>query len=261
MPAAWSHSSCKNSWCRGGGGQINQIYFGHPLFSGVTTHSLLNRLFYWATRRSYIFLPLAIMAVSAMCRFANARFLLLGIAIALPWLALSLVAAVPLAGDLMDYYCFPLLFAFFWPLFLAETLNSPGLIKIQIIMGAASTAAFILFGLLPFVGGGGLHDRAPWMHLVPPRPGLIAATQTALANNPHAILDDGAATLAIAHLRPGQFSAEDAFTPAQIMAATSYIRFTTPPAHYISGQAHMLAMIFPDCHHIPSTRLEICKKQ
>ena len=191
---------------------------------------------------------------------ANARFLLIGIAIALPWLALSLVAAVPLAGDLLDYYCFPLLFAFFWPLFLAETLNAPQLMKIQIVMGAASTAAFILFGLLPFVGDAGLHDRAPWSHLVPPRSGLIAATQTALANNPHAILDDGAATLAIARLRPGQFSANDAFTPAQIMAARTYIHFTTAPAQYISGQAHALAMIFPDCHHIPSTRLEICKK-
>ncbi|HUN01193.1 MAG TPA: hypothetical protein PLI96_12025 [Halothiobacillus sp.] len=244
----------------GGGGQINQIYFGHPLFAGLTVHSLLHRLVYWSTRRTYIFLPLAIMAFIAIRRWANSKFLLVGIGVALPWLTLSLIAVASSAGNLMDYYCFPLLFAFFWPLFLAEVLNLPALLNIQFAMGAASTLMFIFFGVLPFVGDGGLHDRAPWTHLVPPRPSLITATQAAIANNPNSIFDDGAASLIVGDLRSGQFALNDTFTLAQLSAARTYIRFVTPPAAYIADQAHVLDKIFSACNVIPSTRLEVCQR-
>ncbi|MGH7155510.1 MAG: hypothetical protein ACREF3_16405, partial [Acetobacteraceae bacterium] len=72
----------------GGGQQLGNVYLGHPAFSHVSIAGLGRRLAYWATRREYIFLPLLALMVLGFSSSAN-RLLLLGVAMSLPWLALS----------------------------------------------------------------------------------------------------------------------------------------------------------------------------
>jgi hypothetical protein len=237
----------------GGGQQLGNVYLGHPPLADVSVASLMRRLSYWATRREYIFLPLLALLVAA----ARDRRLLLGAAIAAPWLLLSLVAAAQQAGDLWSYYCFPLVFMLLWPLMLAQSDPSPRLLWAQIVMGGLSTAAFVAVGVAPNVGDGGSHDRAPWTHLVPPSPATIRLTEAALTDRDGWLFDYGAAALAIGALRPGQFRAGLAFSDAEIAAARGFVRFDTEP-RYLAAAMARLDQAFPVCAALSNTALRVC---
>ncbi len=239
----------------GGGQQLGNVYLGHPPLGEVSPASLARRLWYWATRREYIFLPLLALLVAA----ARDRRLLLGAAIAVPWLLLSLVAVAQQAGDLWSYYCFPLVFMVLWPLLLAQTDSPPlaRLLRVQIVMGGLSTAAFVVVGVLPNVGDGGSHDRAPWTHLVPPSAGAIRATEAALAGREGWLFDYGAAALAIGALRPGQFVAGLAFSDAEIAGARGFVRFDAEP-RYLEAAMARLGAAFPVCEAVSGTALRVC---
>lgn len=245
----------------GGGQLLGNVYLGYPPFAHISWSGLIRRLVYWTTRREYIFLPIMILLISASRHWVGDRRLLLGVAIALPWLALSMVASVQQAGDLWSYYCFPLVFMLFWPLLLGQSgsLQPSRLLSVQIAMGGLSTAAFVAVGVLPNVGDGGSHDRAPWTHLLPPSPTSIRLTEASIANRDGWLFDYGAAALAFGSLRAGQFRGGLAFDDAEMRAARGFIRFSTQP-HFVAPQIAKLQKIFPVCTPVEGTVLQICTR-
>jgi hypothetical protein len=246
----------------GGGKLLGNVYLGHPAFSGVSVASLARRLFYWGTRRQYIFLPLLVLLISGYRqKGGNDRRMLLGAALALPWLALSLVATTQQAGDLWSYYCFPLVFVVFWPLLLGQTESPPprSLLRVQLATSGLSTAAFVAVGLLPHVGDGGLHDKAPWLHLLPPSPTSIHLTEASLANRDGWLFDYGAAALVFGSLRPGQFRPGLEFNDTEIEAAHGFVRFNAEP-QFLAPQIAALKRAFPICAPIERTVLQVCTR-
>lgn len=252
-----------------GGASLGGVYLGHPAFSTVTVSLLAHRLVYWATARSYVFVPLVLLLFAA----ARARDwqLSLGVLIVIPWAALSLIAVSPLAGGLFGYYAFPLMIPCFWPLLVAFV--SPDsdphrlrrLLTLQASMGATSCVCFILIGVLPGMGNGGGYDRAPWLHLRPPSAGEIARTETALHGleaSPTfdtAILDDGVASLTLSHTSPRQFSIGLDPKGLALRNAQEFVRFNKP-LPYVTAAEASLTHLFPDCSEIDDTNLEVCRR-
>ncbi|MBS3022816.1 hypothetical protein [Acidiphilium multivorum] len=254
---------------RAGGNQLQGTYLGNPLFSQVTSKMLVHRLAYWATARSYIFVPLGLMAFMALRR--RDPGLALGILIALPWLALSLIAASPLAGGLWGYYCFPLVLSFLWPLILARlAVADPAaqqhLLTLQIRMGLLSLTCFLALGILPGIGHGGSYDRAPWRHLMPPSAARIRTTQAALRQieaTPafrQMIVDDGVASLSMGRTLPGQFTLGLKQPGLAVATASAFLRFDTPMP-YDAAAEDRLARQFPACRKLPETVLELCLRR
>ncbi len=252
-----------------GGNQLQGTYLGDPLFSQVTPRMLVHRLAYWATARSYIFVPLALMTFIAFRQ--RDPGLALGILIALPWLALSLIAATPLAGGLWGYYCFPLVLPFLWPLILArlavaEPAARQHLLTLQVRMGLLSLACFLALGILPGLGHGGSYDRAPWRHLMPPNAARIRTTEAALLRieaTPafrHIIVDDGVASLSMGRTLPGQFTLGLRQPGLAVATATAFLRFDTPMP-YDAAAEDQLARQFPACRNLPGTVLELCRRR
>jgi hypothetical protein len=132
-------------------------------------------------------------------------------------------------------------------------------------MGVSSTAAFVLLGLLPGMGNGTLHDRAPWRYLAPPSIAKIRCTQVALAELrqdkvfPHAIVDDGVGSLMLGSLAPGQYENFLRFTASERAHAAAFIRFTRPPEN-LATRAAAIGQIFPACTALTGTAIEICRK-
>jgi hypothetical protein len=249
------------------GGQLLQgDYLGKPLLSQVTTGMIVHRLAYWGSARSYIFFPLALLTIAAF-RWRD-RSLALGILISLPWLALSLIANSPLAGGLWDYYCFPLLIPVLWPAVLASVVDHDPddrkrHLRLQIGMGSLSSLCFIILGLLPGIGDGGSHDRAPWRYLIPPSATEIRTTEAALHSVEMSpgyattIMDDGVASLSLGNAVPGQFDIGlKGLAPAR---ATSFLRFDLP-LPYSAVEEARLNLFFPSCSKIPGTPLELCQR-
>lgn len=245
-----------------GGQQLGNVYFGHPALSNVTIKSLANRIMYWATRREYIFLPFMLLLFLGTFDFSKNRLLLLGPAISLPWLSLSLIAVGQQAGDLWSYYCFPLTLMFFWPLLLGQLKSqilNQRLLATQIGMGGLSTVAFIIVGLLPHVGDGGSHDKAPWTHLAPPSLSLIRQTEESLTNRDGWLFDYGAAALVFGSLRSGQFRSGLVYEELDIKAARGFIRFIIEP-NFLASEISTLEHVFPVCTTIEGTVMEICTR-
>ncbi len=246
----------------GSGQQLGNVYLGHPPLAHVSAASLARRLVYWLTRREYIFLPLAVLLISAGRTALGGRRLFLGVAVCLPWLALSLVAAEQQAGDLWSYYGFPLVFMLLWPLLLAQpgSLAPPlRLLVLQIGMGGLSTAAFIAIGLLPHVGDGGSHDKAPWAHLWPPSWDAIRLTEESLTHRDGWLFDYGAAALVFGSLRPGQFRPGLAFNDVDIKTAHGFLRFNTEPT-FLAPKIAALQKVFPMCTSVNGTVLQVCTR-
>lgn len=254
---------------RAGGNQLQGTYLGDPLFSQVTPRMLVHRLAYWATARSYIFVPLALMALMALRR--RDPGLALGILIALPWLALSLIAASPLAGGLWGYYCFPLVLPFLWPLMLGrlaapESAVRQHLLNLQVRMGLLSLACFVVLGVLPGIGHGGSYDRAPWRHLIPPSAALIRNTESALRHIEiapsfrHMIVDDGVASISLSRISAGQFTLGLKRKGLAVATATALLRFDVPQPYDAASERRLMRR-FPNCRALPGTALEMCRAQ
>ena len=252
---------------RAGGQLLQGDYLGDPLFSQVTPRMLVHRLAYWATARSYIFVPLGLMAFVAFRR--RDPGLGLGILIALPWFGLSLIAASPLAGGLWGYYCFPLVMPFLWPLMLArqaapESAVRQHLLNLQVRMGLLSLACFVVLGVLPGIGHGGSYDRAPWRHLIPPSAALIRNTESALRHIEiapsfrHMIVDDGVASLSLSRISPGQFTLGLKRKGLTIATATAFLRFDVPQPYDAASERRLMRR-FPDCRALRGTVLELCR--
>lgn len=237
----------------GGGQALGNVYLGQPLFAQLSLGSTARRLVYWATRRTYIFAPLVVLLS------ARDRRLALGVLIGLPWLALSLVAATQPAGDLWDYYCFPLVFAVVWPLLLGQIAAPASLLRLQIRIGLVSTGLFVIVGLVPFVGDGGSHDRNPWTHLVPPTMTAIRATEAALAHADDTIMDDGAASLALGRIQPWQYRLSLNFSATDLARAQSFVEFTVHPT-YQMPKIEALQRMFPYCVRLADTDLQRCTR-
>jgi hypothetical protein len=253
-----------------GGASLGGVYLGHPPFSNLTAPLVMHRLLYWAVVRSYVFLPLGLLLFVALR--ARDWELGLGVLIAVPWLALSLIAVSPMAGRLYGYYAFPLMIPCFWPLLVAcisphaDPHRPRRLLALQAGMGGISCACFILIGVLPGMGDGGGYDRAPWLHLRPPSIGEITRTETALRGLEtapwfqNAILDDGAASLTLSHTRPGQFSIGLDQSGLALGHAQAFIRFV-PALPYVAAAEARLARLFPVCARIAGTSLEVCHRE
>lgn len=253
-----------------GGQALGRVYLGYPILAHVDGQMLLQRLIYWVAARSYIFVALAILTAAVV--YWRDRVLALGVALCLPWLALSLLAISSMAGGLFGYYSVPLMFGFFWPLLLLrlpaamKVERRVGLVRLQAVMAAASTFLFVLMGtVLLFVGRGGAIEHAPWLYVLPPWPDRIAATErylsslTASPQFDHLIFDDGAASLLIDRLRQGQYRGRLAYSDAEIAQAAGFVRFISDDEDGLAGEAQLMAH-FPNCRPVDRTALEQCER-
>ncbi len=93
---------------------LGHVYLGSPPFSNLSWRGILNNLDFYAAARLYIFLPLYLTLFWA----ARARnpVIAAGYISVIPWALLSLIAVSTWANTLSGYYCFPFMFAAFWPL-------------------------------------------------------------------------------------------------------------------------------------------------
>jgi hypothetical protein len=251
-----------------GGHAFSRVYLGSPPFAHLTRSFLITRGAFWTLARLYIFLPLALLLLSAIRHRELA--LLLGFAIAVPWLALSFVAISPFAGGLWGYYCFPLAIPCLWPtILLASGLyggaNRGRWLRLQIEMGSCSAAVFILLGVLPGIGNGTTYDRAPWRYLAPPSIQKIFRTQAAVVELQkdkilsHAIVDDGVGSLMLGSLAPGQYEGLLVFDPEELSRAAAFIRFIQPPEN-LAPRVLAITAKFPACTAVTGTSIEICLK-
>jgi hypothetical protein len=251
----------------GGGHALGGIYVGDPPLAHLSAELLGRRALYWASARSYVFLPLALLLAAAW--HWRDRALAIGIAVGLPWLALSAVAASHMAGGLWGYYAAPLAASGVWPLLLLGAGEADGLrrqryLRLQAAMGAASAGLFLLLGLLPFVGGGGAHDRAPWRHLRPPSLAQIQATEAALDGLRAApdfarlLFDDGAASLLLDALAAGQYRYGLAFSETELAAAAGFVRFIQD-VQAAEAQEAIVMRQFHLCEALPQTALLVCQ--
>jgi hypothetical protein len=252
-----------------GGQSLGNIYLGHPAFAGLRPAPIVHRLLYWATARAYIFGPLVMLALVAI--WLRDEALAVGVLITLPWLTLSLIAVSPMAGNLWGYYSFPLMIPCLWPLILfsiAPPLDARRvrqLYRLQLAMSALSCLCFVLVGVVPGVGQGGAHDRAPWLHLTPPSIGQIVRTETALHDletSPdfgRTILDDGVASLSLRNAMPHQYSIDLDPRGLDFTHATHFLRFDNPLPYATASEA-LLTRIFPACTRITGTALETCAR-
>ena len=249
-----------------GGRSLGNIYVGRPPLAQVTLPAIIHRVLYWASARSYIFVPIGILTAAGL--WFRDWSLLLGILIALPWLLLSLIAVSPMAGDLWGYYSFPLMVSCLWPLLLAQlsSVSIPTRMRffhVQLAMGCGSTVMFVLLGVLPHIVQGGAHDRAPWTHLAPPSISEIVRTEAALtdlhgtSNFNGAIFDDGVASLMLGSLHGGQYRYGLDFDATDLVHATTFVRFDRPLA-YVAAQEATITQRFPVCLPIQGTAMESC---
>ncbi len=93
---------------------LGHVYLGSPPFSNLSWRGILNNLDFYAAARLYIFLPLYLTVFWA----ARARnpVIAAGYISVIPWALLNLIAVSDWANTLSGYYCFPFMFAAFWPL-------------------------------------------------------------------------------------------------------------------------------------------------
>lgn len=109
-------------WLFPGQGSFARVYLGTPPFAGVSAESIATRLLGYSLYRSYVILPAVVAFVWALRR-RNVD-VALGFILCLPWLALHLIAVIPLAATLSGYYGFPFLLAMFWPLLALSAMST-----------------------------------------------------------------------------------------------------------------------------------------
>jgi len=154
------------------GDTLTRIYLGNPPWHHVTVPFVLDRLHLYATRRSYIVLPLLLTVVWAV--IDRNPLLPLGYLAALPWLALNFLAVHPTAGGLGYYYSFPFWLALGWPLVAlfiggnADRRWPYGVLLLVSIVGWQRDRLIVYpltadqFGESPFVYHDTLRDRAQY---------------------------------------------------------------------------------------------------
>jgi len=98
---------------------------------------LVHRALRLGQNRSYIYLPPLVTILLAI--WLRNLGLALGPLAGIPWMALSLVAVSPVAGELMSYYGFPLMIGLCWPMLACQ----PGLGSIDPKFGMRLFAANI----------------------------------------------------------------------------------------------------------------------
>ncbi len=93
---------------------MGHVYLGSPPFSHVTWRGILDHIDFYIVARRYVFLPVFFTLFWAARR--QNLVIAAGYISVLPWTLLSLLAFSPWAYTLSGYYCFPFIFAMFWPL-------------------------------------------------------------------------------------------------------------------------------------------------
>ena len=91
-----------------------RVYLGEPAFADITPQTLLIRALSYLFYRTYLFLPATIAVGWAV--LARNPYIVAGYVAVLPWTALHMMAASPLAATLSSYYAFPYMLACFWAL-------------------------------------------------------------------------------------------------------------------------------------------------
>jgi hypothetical protein len=191
---------------------LHAVYLGRPTLAHVDWPFLVHRALRLGQNRSYIYLPPLVTILLAI--WLRNLGLALGPLAGIPWMALSLVAVSPVAGELMSYYGFPLMIGLCWPMLACQ----PGLGSIDPKFGMRLFAANIGGSILLFCLSGSMHDSRPWLGFGLPDFARIAATEAALddilahrSQLGRFIVDD-----AVGALRPS------VFTPSELRMAMAY---------------------------------------
>ena len=158
-----------------GGNALASVYLGVPTYAHVTADFLRDRLWFLATERLYIWVPLLITIFLAFWK--REWWLLIGVGAVVPWIVFSLLALTPQAGTLTSYYAFPVAIALLWPvmgrvLFAAKD-GAPRVATRDILV--VGLASLLLYG-----GSEGNHDPEPWKRFGPDWVGKVNATDTGL---------------------------------------------------------------------------------
>jgi hypothetical protein len=245
-----------------GGGSLAGTYLGTPWLAHVDRAFMVERLHYLFKDRSYVWGPLLLLAGAAIA--TRDLRLLVGAVACLPWLALSFVAKSVQAGEMWDYYSFPLMVGLCWPMLAAR----PGLHADAVVRRryAVVQAIVSVLSIALFIGSGGNHDRRPWRSFPPLWAGRIQPTELAMdamlrrrAAFGHLIVDD-----AVASLRLGAFGADEwryalAYSDAEIAATDTLVY---QPGTWIQRRkVAIIAMAsLVNCYNLRSTYFVVCSR-
>jgi hypothetical protein len=203
---------------------LHAAYLGRSALAHVDWPFLVHRVLRLGQNRSYIYLPFLITSLVAV-KQGNLG-LALGPLSGMPWVALALIAVSPQAGELTNYYSFPLMIGLCWPMIACQ----PGFGSIDPRLGVRLLAANVGLSILLFSVSGGHHDRRPWLSFGPPDFARVAATEEALdeilnhrGQLGHFIVDD-----AVGSLRPSAFSPSELrmmmeYSDAEVAATNAMI--------------------------------------
>jgi hypothetical protein len=207
----------------GGGGALAGTYLGRPALAHVDAGFLAERMHYLVKDRATVWAPLLLLGLTAAW-YRDLR-LAAGVAISLPWLALSFVAVSHQAGEMWDYYSFPLMAGLCWPLLCAARLDAVPRSRF-----VALQAAMAVLSLGLFAGSGGNHDRRPWSHFGFDGWSKVAPIESALDRitaDPkgldHLAVDDSVAALRLGSFTATQLHPDFAFSIAEQDAITVLI--------------------------------------
>jgi hypothetical protein len=208
--------------------QLHDTYLGTPAFAHLDWALMRHRLHRLAQNRSYIYLPcfLTLTIAARQRRWALAIGPLAGV----PWIAMTLVARSPQAGELMSYYGFPLMIGLCWPMLAARLEAGPDQPRVALRLLAAN----VMLSIVLFTVSGGMHDGRPWENFGPPDTARIAATEAALdeiLSHRHEIgpfvVDDAVGALRPSGFRRSELRLLMGFTAAEITALNAMVFYPT----------------------------------
>ncbi len=246
----------------GGGASLAGTYLGTPWLAHVNRAFVAERVHYLFKDRSYVWVPLLLLAGAAAA--TRDLRLLVGAVACLPWLAVSFVAVSAQAGEMWDYYSFPLMIGLCWPMLAAR----PGLHaddaarrRYAVVQAVVSVLSIALF-----IGSGGNHDRHPWRGFPPIWAGRIQPTERAMDAMLHRraafgrlVVDDAVASMRLDAFGPSEWHYALAFTDDQI-AATDTLMYQPRTWMQRRKMQIIAAAHLDNCYTLRDTYFVICSR-
>ncbi len=217
----------QKSYFAGTDNALERIYLGTPIFAHITYDLIVQRLNFLFENREYIYLPLFF---TFLISFFTRNILFLASFFAtLPWILLSFFAVNSMPSSFSNYYAFPLILIFIWPLLVTF------LFKDYIFLKKISVIVFIFvpfLSIICFPNNKGNLDSKPWNNFVFADFKKIAATQSFIQNFKtynksfgNIVVDEASSALLTKYLNPNSYAYLNNFSKEQKNNTDTFIFF------------------------------------